>query len=301
MCQIVQYPKQMDALSSLLQNLQPQGHVFFTGEYCGNFSIDTSGNGRANFHVIARGQCWLSINDRLDPRPLQAGDLILLPHDAPHALLPSAQGALPDDSSEGFVSLICGYFEFDSNRVNPVLAALPEVVVLRAEDHPEDGWLDLLLQFMKHETQREAPGMNMVIDRLSEVLFLFILRALIDRQDQSAEFLRAFADPAIAHSLGAIHAKPGDPWTLEQLADVAALSRTAFANRFRELVGITPAAYLAQYRMDQASSWLRQGTITMDEIAERCGYSSTAAFAKAYKKITGVAPGAVRRDNRSST
>ena len=141
----------------------------------------------------------------------------------------------------------------------------------------------------------------MVIDRLSEVLFLFILRALIDRQDQSAEFLRAFADPAIARSLGAIHAKPGDPWSLEQLADVAALSRTAFANRFRELVGITPAAYLAQYRMDQAGNWLRQGTMTMDEIADRCGYSSTAAFAKAYKKVIGVAPGTVRRESRSST
>ncbi|MHC4092235.1 MAG: AraC family transcriptional regulator, partial [Planctomycetota bacterium] len=237
----------------------------------------------------------------LDPRPLQFGDLILLPHDAPHALLPSAQGALPDDSTEGYVSLICGYFEFDSNRANPVLAALPEVVVLRAEDQPEDGWLDQLLQFMKHEIQREAPGMNMVIDRLAEVLFLFFLRALIDRQDQSPEFLRAFADPAIARALGAIHTQPGDPWSLEQLADVAALSRTAFVNRFRQLVGITPVAYLAQYRMDQASSWLRQGAITMDEIAERCGYSSTAAFAKAYKKITGVAPGRVRHASRSST
>ena len=291
----------MDALSSLLQNLKPQGHIFFTGEYCGNYSVDTSGNGRANFHVIARGQCWLRINDRLDPRPLQAGDLILLPYDAPHALLPSAQGALPDDSSEGYVSLICGYFEFDSNRANPVLEALPEVVVLRAEEHPEDGWLDLLLQFMKHEAQREAPGMNMVIDRLSEVLFLFILRALMERHDQSPEFLRAFADPAIARSLGAIHAQPGDPWSLEQLAEVAALSRTAFVNRFRKLVGITPATYLAQYRMDQASSWLRQGMMTMDEIAERCSYNSTAAFAKAYKKVTGVAPGSVRRGNTSST
>jgi AraC-like DNA-binding protein len=241
------------------------------------------------------------MDDRLDTRPLQAGDLIMLPHDAPHALLPSAQGVLPEDSAEGFVSLICGYFEFDSNRANPVLAALPDVIVLRAEKHPEDGWLDLLLQFMKHETQREAPGMNMVLDRLSDVLFLFILRTLIGRQDQSAEFLRAFADPAIARALGAIHERPGDPWTLEQLADVAALSRTAFVNRFRELVGITPAAYLGQYRMDQASSWLRQGTMTMDEIAERCGYSSTAAFAKAYKKIAGVAPGAVRQGNRLST
>ena len=291
----------MDALSSLLQNLQPRASVFFTGEKCGNFSIDTSGTGRANFHVIARGQCWMSINSRLDPRPLQAGDLVLLPHDAPHALLPHAQGELPDNSSEGYVSLICGFLDFDSNRANPVLAALPDVIVLRAEEHPEDGWLDLLLQFMKHEAQREAPGMNIVIDRLSEVLFLFILRALIDRQEQSPEFLRAFADPAITRALGAIHERPGDPWSLEQLADVAALSRTAFINRFRELVGITPAAYLVQYRMDQASSWLRQGTISMDEIAERCGYNSTAAFAKAYKKITGVAPGTVRRGSRSST
>lgn len=288
----------MDALSSLLAMMQPRGHIFFTGDYCGDFSLDTSGNGLAHFHVIARGQCWLEIDGRREERPLQAGDLVLLPHDSRHALHGHPPGQPPMPGTEGFVTLICGHFEFASRRVNPVLAALPDFVVVRQEDHPEDGWLDTLLLFMRHEASRKAPGAGMVIDRLSEVLFLFILRAVIHQSGRDAGFLKAFADPAVARALEAIHEQPGEPWSVATLAERAALSRSAFASRFHELVGMTPAAYLTRYRMDIAHDWLVRNELTMDEIAERSGYSSTAAFTKSFKKVTGVSPGRVRREGK---
>lgn len=285
----------MDPLSSLLQQVQPRGSIFFSGEFCGDFAVDTSGNGCAHFHVIAKGECWLQVGDRVESQPLLPGDLVMLPHDAKHCLLPRPPGKAEGERLEAYVSLICGYFEFASKRINPVLAALPEVVVLRKRDQPDQKWLDRLLEFLRRESGHQAAGANLVVDRLSDVLFVFILRSLMERGEQSPQFLRAFADPAIARALGAIHEQPEKAWNLERLAEAAALSRTVFASRFRQLTGFTPADYLARFRMDRAASWLRQGELTIDEIAERTGYGSSAAFAKAFKKVQGRTPGQVRR------
>jgi AraC family transcriptional activator of mtrCDE len=286
----------MDALSSLLQAIRPRGHIFFTGEVCGDFAVDTSGNGCPKFHVIARGLCWLQTEGWEEPRPLQAGDLVMFPCDARHTLLPHPPGQAGAKRGEGYVSLICGYYEFSSKRIDPLLAVLPDVVVVRETEHQEDGWMANLLQFMKHEAHREAAGAKMVIDVLSEVLFLFVLRTLISDPARSPAFRRAFADPSIARALGAIHEQPHKPWTVASLAETAALSRTAFARRFHDLVGMTPLAYVTGYRMGLAADWLRQGELSIDDIAARCGYTSSAAFSKAFKKETGRAPGMIRRE-----
>lgn len=288
----------MDALSSLLQLMRPRGHIFFSGEYCGDFAVDISGDGRAKFHVIAGGQCWLNAEGFGEQGALQAGDLVMFPHDASLALLPYPPGHPGAEGEEGFVSLICGYYEFASRRINPILAALPEVVVVRETEHLEDNYIGQLLPIMKHEATCEAAGTNMAIDLLSEVLFMFVLRTLADDPARSSTFLRAFADPATARALGVMHEHPHKPWTVASLAETAALSRTAFSRRFHELVGITPLAYLTRYRMDLAVDWLRQGELSIDDIAERCGYTSSAAFAKAFKKETGSTPGMIRREAR---
>jgi transcriptional regulator GlxA family with amidase domain len=107
-------------------------------------------------------------------------------------------------------------------------------------------------------------------------------------------------DPALARALAAMHEHPEWAWSVDSLAATAALSRTAFANRFRELAGLTPGAYLARLRMDLAREWLQAGVLSMDEIAARSGYASTAAFAKAFKQVTGVPPGQVRLAARAA-
>jgi AraC-like DNA-binding protein len=299
-CQIVQFVvNAMDALSSLLQLIRPRGHIFFSGEYCGDFAVDLSGDGRAKFHVIAGGQCWLNAEGFEEQGALRAGDFVMFPHDASLALLPHPPGHSGTEGEEGFVSLICGYYEFFSRRVNPVLAALPDVVVVREKDRLKHSHIGQLLSIMRHEAASEAAGANMAIDLLSEVLFMFVLRTLADDPARSPTFLRAFADPVTARALGVMHEHPHKPWTVASLAETAAVSRTAFSKRFHELVGITPLAYLTRYRMDLAAEWLRQGELSMEEIAERCGYNSVAAFAKAFKKETGSTPGMIRRENRS--
>lgn len=284
----------MDALTLLLRNVEVRGHIFFSGDYCGDYAIDTSGNGHAHFHVVAKGECWLRLGYDVQPRPLRAGDLVVFPRDAGHQLIPHPPNRLPQ-IGDGFVSLICGHYEFCSKRMNPVFDALPDFVVLHAEDRPEDGWLDTLLRFMRYEAQTDSPGAGMVIDQLADVLLVYILRALIADKRLNIGLLRAFSDPAITRALSAMLEHPEKPWSVSSLAGVAAISRTAFSQRFHELLGMTPAAYLANYRMDVASGWLRQGELSMDQVAEQVGYASTAAFAKAFKKLTGQSPGKLRR------
>ena len=289
------WSERMDPLSLLLQKLSVKGHIFFNGDFCGNFSVDTSGDGCAHFHVISDGECWLKVGDQLVDEPLQAGDLLLLPHDASHMLLPFHPDDKPEKLDLGFVSLICGHYEFSSKRANPILAALPEYILVRDRDNPDDHWLEILLNFLRYESQSNLPGMNMVMDHLSEVLFTYILRSFMNSADKDRLFLKAFTDPAITKALNLMHDAPQQNWTVELLSSQVGLSRTAFANKFHQLVGIAPAAYLVLYRMDLATELLEQGELSMDQIAEMCGYQSTAAFSKAYKKNTGDSPGKIRK------
>ncbi len=285
----------MDPLSLLLQKLSVKGHIFFNGDFCGDFSVDTSGDGCAHFHVISDGECWLKVGEQLIEEPLKAGDLLLLPHDANHTLLPFHPDAKPKQLDAGFVSLICGHYEFSSKRANPILAALPEYILVRGKDNPDDDWLEVLLNFLRHESTSNLPGMNMVMDHLSEVLFTYILRSLMNTAGADRLFLKAFTDPAVTKALNLMHDSPQDNWTVESLSTKVGLSRTAFANKFQQLVGTAPATYLVQYRMDLATELLEQGEMSMEQIAEQCGYQSAAAFSKAYKKSTGDSPGQIRR------
>ncbi len=289
----------MDPLSLLLQKLSVKGHIFFNGDFCGDFSVDTSGDGFAHFHVISAGHCWLKVGERLIEEPLQTGDLVLLPHDANHLLLPFHPDDKPEKPDLGFVTLICGHYEFSSKRANPILAALPDYILVRARENAGDDWLEVLLNFLRHESKSDLPGMNMVMDHLSEVLFTYILRSFMNSADKDRLFLKAFTDPAITKALNLMHDAPEKNWTVESLSSQVGLSRTAFANKFNQLVGIAPAAYLVLYRMDLATELLAQGELSMDQIAEMCGYQSTAAFAKAYKKSTGVSPGKIRKKSSS--
>ncbi len=285
----------MDPLSSLLQKLSVQGHIFFNGDFCGDFSVDTSGDGYAHFHVVSDGECWLKVGERLIEEPLQAGDLVLLPHDSSHMLLPFHPGTKPENPELGFVSLICGHYEFSSKRANPVLAALPDYILVRGGNNTDDNWLKIILNFLRHESNSDLPGMNMVMDHLSEVLFTYILRSFMNSAESDRLLLKAFTDPAITKALNLMHDAPQQNWTVESLCSQVGLSRTAFTNKFQQLVGIAPAAYLVDYRMDLATELLEQGELSTDQIAEMCGYQSTAAFAKAYKKNTGDSPGKIRK------
>jgi AraC family transcriptional activator of mtrCDE len=290
-----------DPLTPLLAELGFSAEIYLHSRYCGVWGVDTSGSGRLPFHLISSGRGWLHTPDG-ECLPLHAGDLVLFPHDSSHVMSDSptttaatefVPAELDADSSEQPVtSMICGFFSLQG--ADALLANLPAAIVMELSDtsrHPETG---LLLQLMIGELDDPKPGNKVVVDQLAKALFVHILRVQMTKGLCSG-LLAALFDTRVGKALSLIHSQPEQHWTLDSLAQASHQSRTVLANRFKELVGVTPMRYLAEWRMRLATRLLRAGETTAN-VAEQVGYASDAAFSKAFKQITGNTPGAIRRN-----
>ncbi|TAK41508.1 MAG: AraC family transcriptional regulator [Betaproteobacteria bacterium] len=305
-----------DALTDILSSLRLRGGVHFRCEFSAPWGMAMKASAVAEFHLVARGQCWLRLQQRKDAIPLLAGDVIVLPHGDAHALVDSPDGAAaPAEEVVGMQSLehygpvvsggsgipaeiLCGYFDFDRVSRSPLIAALPRLIHLRTQDSGEFERLQTVVRFIGHETRESRPGAGAVVQRLVEVLFVQVLRACIRQADVPRGILAALGDTQIGSALGLIHGAPEKPWSLADLGRQVAMSRSAFAARFAQLVGQPPMEYLALRRMEKARELLRAGTLSTAAIAAAVGYQSEAAFGKAFKRVIGSSPGAYRRNAR---
>jgi len=295
----------MDALSDVLGLLRLSARVFFHSSFCGSWSVNTSGSGIATFHLIARGACWLHMPETGQSISLRAGDLIVFPRDASHVI--SDKPELEGDVERGVVrggdrngpstSLICGYFEFGNQQSNPILDALPDAVHIRGEEAGNATWLNSLMRFLIVETEGATDGSAVVIDRLSDVLFVHVIRTYMKLSDHEDGFLAALTDGRVGKALREIHSRPGAAWSVDKLAKKAGMSRSAFARRFQELMKMTPMYYVAHWRMQCAWDELNAGSRSVSALAEKYGYGSEVSFRKAFRKHVGKGPGAVRRES----
>jgi transcriptional regulator GlxA family with amidase domain len=200
-----------------------------------------------------------------------------------------------------FTTLVCGDFDIERHAWNPLLESLPDVIVARHDDPANAQHLDAMLSLIVAEAGSDEPGGKAVVDKLAETLFVHVIRThLRHQQAEAAGYLAALVDHHVGKALQAIHEEPGRKWTVEDLAHTAGQSRSAFAERFQRLAGITPLQYLTRWRMRRAHEWLTTGSDSVARIAERCGYDSEAAFAKVFKREIGVGPGAARRQARAA-
>ncbi|MEO3754341.1 AraC family transcriptional regulator [Streptomyces sp. B6B3] len=275
----------------------------------------------AGFHVVLQGACWL-LPPRGAPFRLGVGDLVLLPHghahglaDDPETLLrdagdpsdpnpgdagePAASdaGSPPPDGDRAATVLLCGGYLVDRIRPHPLLAELPEVVHLpaRVGAHPE---LRAAVGLLGAEVDRPRPGSAGIVPALLDTLLLYALRAWHDeevRHRPGPGWASALRDPAVAAALHAVHRDPAHPWTVASLGAAAGLSRSPFARRFTALVGQPPLAYLTWWRMTVAARLLREDDRPLHRVAERVGYTSEYAFAKAFRRAHGTSPGRYRR------
>jgi len=303
----------MDVLSDILSSIHLTGGVRFRCELSAPWGMQMPESPAAEFHVIVRGNCWLRMPGRREPVALQGGDFVALLRGTSHRLSDSLRGpSLPaaaivgdqDLSNFGPVvhggggqpaTILCGYFEFDRDTLHPIVSALPSIIHLRGTDNSEFVWLKAALEFMIHETRGARPGSEAVVNRLAGVLFVQMVRAYMEQAPKPPPILAAIADRHIGAALSRMHAAPDEAWTLASLAAACGLSRSALAARFLELVGRTPMQYLTLWRMQRARELLASSHLSTGSIAERVGYQSDIAFAKAFKRITGVGPGAFRR------
>ncbi|MEV6429899.1 AraC family transcriptional regulator [Nocardia sp. NPDC051463] len=261
----------------------------------------------AGFHVVLQGSCWL-VPPEGEPVALGAGDVLFMPRGADHDLVdrldsPVTETARPGEPREipgtgARTALLCGAYELGRQRSHPLLDELPEFIHLPARPgrHPS---LRATVDLLAAEIAEPRQGGDAAVPAILETLLLFILRAWFDEQAAAGEsasgWAGAFADPAVAAALRAVHEQPARAWTVPDLSDIAGVSRATLARRFTATVGEPPLAYVTRWRMLTAARLLRDTDSSLSTIARKVGYTSEFAFAKAFKREYGRAPGRYRR------
>ena len=282
----------MEVLSDILRSMRVTGSVYFCERLESPWNMDFSEPGKGSFHLIRRGSGWLTSGDievRLGP-----GDFVFAEPGRVHNLRSDAPGEI-GSSASGNTLLLCGYCKFHAPASHPLLQTLPSLCVVRDEELLEHVWLKNTLDQLSREYLSEQPGSDVVIDKLTEILMVELIRINFGR-DKETGFVSALFDPQIKLALELLHAQPEFHWTLEILADQVAISRAALARRFKERVGQTMFHYLTDLRMQKAREFLEETSLPIADIAEQVGYESDMAFAKAFKRNVQITPAKFRRN-----
>ncbi|MCC6669603.1 MAG: AraC family transcriptional regulator [Planctomycetes bacterium] len=267
------------------------------------------------FHGIVAGACWGGLVGE-PPIRLEAGDVIVFPHGDAHVLssAPGMQGSvdlgfyerlpqmrLPVLVQEGppgppSAHVVCGFLGCDLRPFHPLIAALPRVLHHRARDAGDADWTAALLRQALVESQSERAGSGSVLTKLSELVFVGLVRRHMETLPPGASgWLGALRDPVVGRALALLHERPAHRWSLDQLARAVAASRSVLAERFRAGLGIPPMHYLTRWRMQLAADLLERTPAGIGAVAAEVGYHSEAAFHRAFRKIVGVPPGTWRR------
>lgn len=273
----------------------------------------------AGFHVVLQGSCWVLPPDA-PPIHVHAGDVVFLPNGRGHGLSDSPDTPLVDvpptalvefgtppppesplaDASPAAAAgptstalLLCGAYQLDRGHAHPLLLGMPDVIHFpaRVGQHPS---LRAAVDLLGTELEARQPGSDAVVTALLDALLLYIVRAWFESArapDGPAGWAAAITDPTVHAALQHIHERPADPWTVQSLGAGVGLSRAAFARRFGALTGQPPLTYLTWWRMVVASRLLRSSDVSLDAVAGQVGYASEFAFAKAFKRHFGIAPG----------
>lgn len=318
----------MDVFSDVLRVVSFSGGVVFTARCGAPWAIESPAprwlegalpraSGYAiPFHAVVEGSAL--VRGPTWEVTLAAGDLILLPHAEAHTLragdataqnlgvllAPPPWTAVPEvrvGGSGASTRFLCGFFTCTGGVFNPLVRALPPVIVARRGEGAAETLRDACLRSVVEELEAPRAGSPCVVGRLSELLFVEALRShLAEVGAERAGWLAALEDPVLASALSRIHQEPMRAWTVDSLARTSGASRSLFAAKFAALVGDTPMHYVARWRMQLAASALASTDESIAAIADRHGYASEAAFHRAFRRFAGATPAEWRRANRGS-
>jgi len=263
-----------DRLVWLLERFELRAEVFHAGRVLGCVYHDAA-EGVGHLHMLRSGTVRLESPGRVSQLVGEPSAIFYL-NPTSHALTPGSDGA----------DVVCANIEFGAGQGNPLRLALPDVVVLPLASAPA---LSDTLTMLFCEAAEDHCGRQAVINRLSEVALIQILRDLMDQQHMQLGLLAGLADPRLARAINAIHGEPAKAWTLEDLARQAGMSRARFAVKFRDTVGMTPGSYLSEWRLGLAQSLLRQGK-PVNVVANEVGYANASALSRVFAARKGVPP-----------
>jgi AraC-like DNA-binding protein len=280
--------------SSVLRTNQLRATISSSATYCDNWTDPEPASDHGTFHLIDSGVCWVRSSVLDTPLRLAAGDLAMFPEGADHVLSGTPDAKTAPESR--FTSMLCGEFEFATGKRNAIVDALPRCFVVREQ---ESGMqFRQLAQLMLHEARSNSFGSRAILDKMADTLFVMAVRHYIEHVPERRGLLAALCDPRLVRALEAMHSQPGKEWTVATLAEAAHMSRTAFANHFASVLGSGPIEYLTQWRMTEARRLLSDPRTSVAAVASDLGYRTEAAFRRAFKRVTGVGPGLVRRQER---
>lgn len=301
----------MDVLTDVLNTLELKGWLSSRRELAPRWRYDFAASKDCMFHVVSYGGSYLQVEGQAEPIRLGDGDVVLFPTGHAHSLYddpvspltklvhldysPERVHQVVNSEEESKLLMLCGAFHFEHPHAFPLLYRFPTLIhIPGVQGRAEQSFTDIV-HLIARESASQQPGAAVVLRRLTELLFIQVLRLWIDQQDElSVGWVGALRDQPINRVLGLIHESPGRSWTVQELAHAAALSRSAFSARFTELVGEPPMAYLTRWRMLKATRLLKH-EVNMKLIAEQLGYESEAAFRKAFKREIGIPPAQYRR------
>lgn len=317
----------MDALSQVLKSLRLDGAIFldaeFTAPWCVNSEFGLSNAlsqlGRDQhivfFHWLTEGQCKVELSGRRTSVDAKAGDLIMFPHDKGHLLgsdprLPASDWPIDRmDVAAGMpqlrlggggaaTKLVCGYVACNPKTLQPLLAGLPEMLIVPLEASPIASLLRQVLRSAVEESSTSRVGSGSALAKLAEFLFVEAIRCFAENQELGAKsWLAGLRDGQVGRALALLHSEPARNWTVDDLAHEVALSRSALAKRFVSLIGISPIQYLARLRLNKAADELLSSATSISRISQRSGYESEAAFSRAFKREFGLSPVTWRRSH----
>lgn len=283
------------------------------------------------FHILTEGECFVLCKTH-PPVRMEAGDVVIFPHGEPHTMCshlgakatpmgavfsqgsPDAPPQVAFGGGGSKSRFICGYLNCDQ-RFNPLVGALPDMLLVRSSSdyaavetinhngarpaqvsQSSGSWLSTTLKFTINEAKSARPGNAAMLGRLAELMFVEILRQYMQQLPAGQPgWLAGLNDVHVGKALRLMHANPTHDWTVAKLAREAAISRSALAERFTQLIGESPMRYLAAWRLQLAMQMLQDGDASVAEVAARVGYESEAAFNRAFKRSTGSPPAAWRR------
>lgn len=309
----------MDALSVLLENVQLCGTKYYRINGAGNWSYSLTSKDSILFYLVLSGRFCIDVGSEI--REATTGDTIMITNTHQHvsyALNYHSDDAQPLDDliitgeeetinfnsgEEVNASLILIECQYDREMVRPILSVLPSMLPeLTEKSNARFGVIDVEVKLLTLESEHKRMGKTAVINHWASIMMIECLRSYIESLPEATDnWLQAMKDPYLAKALAVMHDAPSQSWTIYKLAEVAGMSRSSFAQRFKDVVGMPPLTYLIDYRLRLASRYLRLQQNSISRISELVGYASDSTFSQAFKRVYGVSPKVYRQHHQKES
>lgn len=302
----------MDPLDDVFAAMRVLETIYARLETTAPWGVRFKAGTTARFGLVVAGSCWLTTEEPAKSIPLSPGDCYVILNGATYTLgdhprspsvncfdlMPTMKDGIAQVGGGGTpATVITGWFVYDELSARPLVALMPRVLHTRADGYRTDI-LKAALDLLAKETLRPGAGSGVVISGIADILFVQAIRCYLEEEPpgEQTNWLNALSDKRVGAAMRALHDDPARAWTVDTLASVAGMSRSAFSARFKDRIGEAPLEYLTRWRMFRAGVLLRRTDRPLADIAQQVGYESDAALSKAFHRVVGVAPSAFRRE-----